>query len=298
MKNLFYNYLCNIGEKVIVNIQYNKLYSKNNIYVMNSLDTIKMIIERNISVSRYGDGEFLIMQGRDIFFQKHNRLLEQKLYQIQNNKKLLVCLPNIFSNRSLKSLTRNSSFFWKRNSIKNYNFLKQNFKEKTYGDSLISRFYIIRKNKNESKTICNALKKIWKGKKIVLIEGEASKLGVGNDLFDNTNVIRRILMPSVNAFDFYNECIDFVLHNVQKNELIILALGPTATVMAFDLTNYGYQALDLGHFDIEYEWMIKKVKRKTPIPNKYVAEVKGGSLIVENETDFNYFQQILKVFKR
>jgi len=39
------------------------------------------------------------------------------------------------------------------------------------------------------------LKKIWDGKDIIIIESEKSRLGVGNDLFDNTKSIKRILCP-------------------------------------------------------------------------------------------------------
>ena len=39
-----------------------------------------------------------------------------------------------------------------------------------------------------------------------------------------------------------------------KDKLFILALGPMATVLAYDLARLGYRALDLGHIDIEYEW--------------------------------------------
>ena len=46
-----------------------------------------------------------------------------------------------------------------------------------------------------------------------------------------------------------------IVQKYSPNEyLILLALGPTATVMAYNLAQKGYQAIDIGHIDIEYEW--------------------------------------------
>ena len=36
-------------------------------------------------------------------------------------------------------------------------------------------------------------------------------MGVGNDLFDNVNSIKRVLVPSVNAFDKYDEILEEIL---------------------------------------------------------------------------------------
>lgn len=132
------------------------------------------------------------------------------------------------------------------------------------------------KDKSHVQFCFDSLKKIWADKDILLIEGEKSRLGVGNDLFNNTKSIRRILAPNRNAFDYY----DPIIHEVQKyppNEyLILLALGPTATVLAYDLAQKGYQAIDIGHVDIEYEWFRMGATQKVPIKNKFVNEAGGG----------------------
>ena len=78
---------------------------------------------------------------------------------------------------------------------------------------------------------------------------------------------------------------------LDKNKLILLALGPTATVLAYDLSKLGYQAIDIGHIDIEYEWFLQGAKEKVAIENKYVGEAKGGRDIksIDNK---EYLQQI------
>lgn len=39
---------------------------------------------------------------------------------------------------------------------------------------------------------------------------------------------------------------------------MIVVLGPTATVLAYDLAKAGYQALDIGHLGKAYDWLKRK----------------------------------------
>ena len=81
-----------------------------------------------------------------------------------------------------------------------------------------------------------------------------------------------------------------------KDSLILIALGPTATLLSYNLAKEGYQALDIGHFDIEYEWFLRGASKKEKIENKYTNEVEGGNSIddIHNE---RYNNQIKKVIK-
>lgn len=71
-----------------------------------------------------------------------------------------------------------------------------------------------------------------------------------------------------------------------------MALGPTATVMAYDLAQSGIQTIDIGHIDIEYEWYRMKASDKVLINNKHVQEL---TLDVNQsfETDTTYNSQII-----
>jgi hypothetical protein len=66
----------------------------------------------------------------------------------------------------------------------------------------------------------------------------------------------------------------------------------TATVLARDLAHAGFQAIDLGHIDIEYEWMLRNATEKIAIPGKYTNEVVGGNQ-VEDIKDEKYLSQIV-----
>ena len=42
--------------------------------------------------------------------------------------------------------------------------------------------------------------------------------------------------------------------------------------LAYDLSELGYRALDIGHVDIEYEWFLQKATEKVKISGKYTSE--------------------------
>ena len=141
------------------------------------------------------------------------------------------------------------------------------------------------------------LKKIWENKKVLIVEGEKTKLGVGNDLLNNAKEIKRLLCPSKDAFESYDKIIDFIKNMDYKVDIIVMALGPTATILAYDLTKLNYQAIDIGHIDIEYEWFLKKVKKRVPIDGKYVNECfNENSINIENKNVI-YEQSIIGEIK-
>ena len=85
-----------------------------------------------------------------------------------------------------------------------------------------------------------------------MVEGETTKNGKGNDLFDNVKSIKRIICPAKNSFRVYDKILKAVL-TFDKNNLILFSLGPTASVFARDLSKLGYQAVDIGHTNVQYE---------------------------------------------
>lgn len=129
-----------------------------------------------------------------------------------------------------------------------------------------------------------------------MVEGRYNRMGIGNDLFENAENVRRIICPAKDAYDKYNN----ILHSVQKyatkEDLILISLGPTATVLAFDLAISGFQAIDIGQLDNEYEWSLRKTETRVEIPNKMVAELSWcrNPEIIEDEL---YDKQIIEVIE-
>lgn len=119
-------------------------------------------------------------------------------------------------------------------------------------------------------------------------------MGVGNDLFAEAASIKRILCPATNAWEQYDKILSTILElNLDQDTLYILALGPTATVLAYDLTQYGFQALDLGHIDIQYEYSLRNTKEKIAIEGKYVNENIAGRKVSDSIVDNKYKNSII-----
>lgn len=267
------------------------------IKVNNTDETLDKILSGNYSVLRLGDGELNIIFGENLKFQKYNESLERELREVlmDNNEKLLVCLPDIFDR--LDIYTEKAKKFWMEYLERKINkILKVIDLEKVYCDTQISRFYIDVSNKKKVKERIDKIKKIWQEQEIILVEGEKSRLGVGNDLFKNTQKIGRILCPSHQAYSIIDKIEKRVLKE-NKSKLILLALGPTATVLGYRLFKKGYRVLDIGHIDIEYEWYLKGAQEKIAIDKKYIGEVSSLETI-EEYRDKEYEEQILdKILK-
>ena len=165
--------------------------------------------------------------------------------------------------------------------------------KKHYYSSLITRFYMAFKDKNSVPKYIRKLKKIWDKKDVLIIEGEHTRFGVGNDLLNNTKSIKRLICPTLNAFKVYNKIIAETI-SIQKKNLILISLGPTATILTYDLHRLGYQVIDVGHMDLEYEWFLRNVSAIIKIENKYVNEVNGGRSNIEPVKEKSYYNQIIK----
>ena len=83
-----------------------------------------------------------------------------------------------------------------------------------------------------------------------------------------------------------------------KDSLILLALGPTATAMAYELAKAGYWAVDIGHVDIEYEWMLMGATTKVNVPGKYTNESTGDKITgsLPEEAIEKYQKEIITSF--
>jgi glycosyltransferase family protein len=235
------------------------------------------------------------MNNISIKFQKKNKILKKRLIEIASSceENILVCVPNIFLRKHefKNHFEKPGGNWWRRHLFFLRGFWYKRFRRQFYGDSNISRFYLESKKKEEVPLIVEKFKQIWQNKNIVFVEGQKSRLGIGNDLFSGAKSIRRVLCPPSNAFDKYDEIKKTLLGLISKDDLIICALGPTATVLCYDLGIAGCQALDLGHIDIEYEWFLSGAKEKESVKGKEVSEV--GSAASDNIENEDYKSQII-----
>ena len=289
-----------IVKRVINFIKRRQIYgvAKKHIKIMDTFESIDFIMQNRCCVARYGDGELRIAyDDNDLPFQKSSDDLSRSLRTIiEENKKpnkLLVCMPYPFiSTRGYKSESKNFWIIYRNHYMEN---LFDAYKESGvsfYGDTQLSRPYIDRKDGREwASKVFPKLKSLWDGEDLLIVEGMESRLGVGNNLFSNAKSIRRIICPSKEAFEKYDDIYNAIL-KFAGNGLVLIALGPTATVLAADLSKKDIWAIDIGHVDIEYEWFLRNAKEKIKIEGKHVNEAKGGRIVAECN-DEKYLSEII-----
>lgn len=260
---------------------------------------IDLIINEGKSMSRFGDGEFAVIAGDNRQkFQRADGKLGERLRQVlaSDLDNLILCIADTYGDLSkYNDDCRYNIRAYMSEAVRaqHYELLDM---EKTYYDTYVTRPYAsyVDNNTDAPKKRFERLKKIWQGKKLLIVEGEKTRMGVGNDLFAEATDIKRILGPAVDAFDRYEEILE-AARTHGKDRLVLIAMGATATVLAHDLAKEGIQAIDIGHIDIEYEWMLAGKGKKTQVKNKYNNEVAGGD-VVEDISDPVYEGQIIEKF--
>ena len=254
-------------------------------------DTLNYLIQNKCSISRLGDGELGLIFGKGIGFQPHDPELGQRMREIlrtNDSDRMLVGISQWIFHSNFGQYPEYRVHYLQK-------ILDLLVPGKTYYSADISRFYKNTPDGGEAIRQIQLLRQIWEGRNVTLIEGAQSRMGVGNDLLDNVKSIRRILCPAVDAFSHYAEIYQTALEMIPKDDLVLIALGPTATVLAYDLFRAGYQAVDIGHADISYEWFLRDVtdpSGRVAIAGKYVNEVAYGNQ-VEDIQDTDYTSQII-----
>lgn len=254
--------------------------------IMSVKATIDVIAEQGKSIARFGDGEFGIIYGIQRWrFQKNSEKLAYRLKEVLQSQEdcCMVGLSDWYGELSgWGSKEVNAARFYLTPEVREQHYALLN-PHRIYANARISR------SAKEEDFI--ELKRIWEGRDCIFVEGFQTRMGVGNDLFDNACSIARILCPAENAFDHYEEIYHEVLKQ-PKNRLILIALGPTASVLAYDLALQGYQAVDIGHADLCYEWMRRGDINHGKVYGKYSNEAPEG-YNVEEIHDAAYEAQII-----
>lgn len=262
--------------------------------IMTADETIDYILKHRCSVSRFGDGEFQTMEGGGNGFQHPDEKLKERLLQVfkSNDDKLLVCMDGCYKHAN--SGAHGIKVFYMRFMLRNKSVISWTDYNKIYGEAGFTRFYVHSTDKAHSKCIIEKIKKFWQNRDVYIVEGRLTRFGVGNNLLDNAKSVHRILGPSKSAFDKYDEILRTAENSIPKNSntLVLLALGMTATVLAYDLSKLGYQAIDVGHLDVEYEWMLMGATKVVPIPTRFVNEANNYDEVVDCK-DKNYLNQII-----
>lgn len=264
--------------------------------ILDSFESIRYIIDHRCSISRYGDGELSffwgVKEGYQVVDEKLIAGLKHVL-QATDAPNHVVGIPYYVKN--VDGTVKITRTFWGDFMRKYGKRLRPFFSDKrTYIDTQISRFYIEYYDRDRSTRQLQMLKQIWEGRDVVIVEGNQSRTGVGNDLYSNAKSLHRILGYSTNGFSHYDDMLKAITIHVdpKDDKLILLSYGPTATILAYDLAKLGYQAVDIGHLDIEYEWYQRGDMNGGVVEGKYTNEAAGGNDVSACD-DKIYLSQII-----
>lgn len=260
--------------------------------IINIEKTVETLLQDRKCMARFGDGEFELMCGRErANFQTVDYRLAERLKEAlrSRNDNLMIAIADNYARLdkySDEGAEAIRSYLSRKVRRQHMELLEL---DRDYYDAYVSRPYIIYRDKKEAGKRFENIRKIWDGQDVLIVEGEYTRFGVGNDLLDNAAKVSRILVPAKNAFSRYDEIIEEV-HRQGCNKLILVTLGPTATVLAYDLSKEGYWIIDIGQLDVEYEWYLRGVEQRCDIPYKTVSEVMQYGEIL-TDTKENYIQR-------
>lgn len=205
-------------------------------------DTVKAIRDEGLSFARFGDGEFRLMYRHefDLKFQKNSSELMEALQDVVADPapKLLLGMPHVFGNAHWAGVYAE---LWHELSRDLSSF-------KRFGNSHVSRplyfSYLGRSGVDNWRTV-------WDGRDVTIVAGKGSRFELIPELFDNLGKVERIDSLPMHAFASVDSLVEEVL--ASKRDLVLVALGPTGTVLANRLARLGIQTIDIGHIAASYK---------------------------------------------
>lgn len=228
--------------------------------IKNNYETIDALINNKSSLCRFGDGEFDLMQNVSIPFQDADENLAERLKEViqSNDEGCLIGVCPLWDVN--KNLIDDYSKFARKYVSKKIKFIDKFIdRDKVYYDATFNQKYMV-VHDYDFESFFNCLKEIWKDRDVTIICGKGIFDKHQYNIFDNAKSIEYMYAPSKNAFSEYQKILDDA-KTIPKDRLILIVLGPTATVLAYDLHKLGYRALDIGHCAKDYNAYKTKLEK-------------------------------------
>ncbi len=210
--------------------------------ILSEVESLKRIRDDRLSIGRFGDGEFQLMGGNKIEFQKRNlslRMLLRQAFTDLSMPNYVVGIPTL-----LMQTEDPISNIW-RESIKAGDIHRLLQLERAYHSAFISRPDSLGPEAADAEPdIWNLWRDIVRGRRIVLVQSK--DVGVNQEKFlAEATSIKLVKAPCAHAFTQY----DYLKEQVGEHDaesLFLISLGPTATVLAYELAAVGWQGIDIG----------------------------------------------------
>jgi hypothetical protein len=109
----------------------------------------------------------------------------------------------------------------------------------------------------ESTDYFEAWQTVWAGREIVVVHH--TEATAEHPMFQTAAKVHFEFSPAKNAFREYASVLErAAAHCSRSGVVFLIAAGPTAGVLAWDLAERGAQALDIGHLTAAYDEFVKK----------------------------------------
>lgn len=210
------------------------------------IESVEAIATERKSLARFGDGEFRLMYRPEFSIKFH-----------RNSPDLMKALQSVLTEPSENTLIgMPHAFFgthWSTVYAEVWNYIEPLAStQDRFVNSHITRPIFFELHGVEA---VNVWRSVWEGRDATIVTGEGSRFGLHPALFDNLGSVAEVFSSPTDAF--YD--LDRLLGEVEKsgNDLVLLSLGPAATIAADLLSRRGIQALDIGHISTSYENVIE-----------------------------------------
>lgn len=272
------------------------LRMRHEIRVMSVEETIRSLQDGEKSLVRFGDGEFAMMRGVSLALQAQDPELTRSMQEILRNDEpeLIVTIPQIFDGLSM--YRKSSQKFWKDHLLFNRKFYDRYcISDRPYGSTSFSRPFITASTDERKRcpSYFTEIRRIWEGRHVLVVEGEATHNGVGNNLFAECAGVRRILCPPADAYAVLPDITARCRELVQPDEIVLVSLGPAAKPLVRTLFREGIRVIDIGNLDKEYEWFLQKAEEKCALAKNSVL----GREANERAGYQEYLEQVAAVIR-
>ena len=231
-------------------------------YITPVLETAQHLLYTNASLARIGDVELQLMMNKSFWKQEASSELSDKLLTIlrSNDPTLMIGLQDFYS--GCPQIAEGYAISWNnQTSFRNF-VLTHAPLDKQYFATLISSPYA-----TNTWTHCilfdqfyQTLRQVWKDKDLVILRGD-NKQEYQYDIFDTAHHQSIYYAPRYQAWSAYKELKEKLMKE-NADQLFILSIGPTATVLTYDLHQAGRRAFDLGHLSKDYNDYMHKIVSK------------------------------------
>lgn len=206
-------------------------------------ETLRRLAEGRASMARFGDGELRLMTRSEfsLGFQTNSSGLQAALRRTlvpqPEDGELLIALPHLFRDAHWSGVWAElwsdvRALLDPATTYCNAHITRPNF-FRTHGQAGVEMW-----------------REVWRDSSVAVITGTGARFDVIPELFDSATSVERIDAPATDAFDSLPSLIEAA--EASDADIFLLALGPSATVLARELSARGRRALDVGHISASH----------------------------------------------